>query len=56
MLLKLYSDFGENNSVLFKKLVSFYTLIIIACVDSDKYILKGYCAPTATSLILFYFF
>ena len=54
MLFKLNSDFEENNSVLFKKLVSFCTLII-ACANYAKCILKGYCDPAATSYNLFYF-
>ena len=51
----IYSDYGENNSILFKKLVSFCTLIIIACADFAKCTLRGYCAPVATSFILFFF-
>ena len=54
MFFKLYWDFEENNSIVFKKLVSFCALII-ACADYTKFILKGYCAPGATSCIFFFF-
>ena len=54
MLFKLNSDFEENNSIPFKKLISFCTLII-ACANYAKCILKVYCDPAATSYILSYF-
>ena len=53
MLFKLHSDLGENNLIFFKKLVSFYTLIIIAYLDSAKCVLKKYCAQAARSFISF---